>query len=76
MDKVNDLVKEFGIRVSDGTVKAAIEDMGGSGKRFTTHGKLPANRMMYCSRRWLKTWPYTRSARESQCFIDDLGVDR
>lgn len=34
LDKVNDLVKEFGIRVSDGTVKAAIEEMGGSWKEI------------------------------------------
>ncbi|CZR03368.1 phage tail tape measure protein [Trichococcus collinsii] len=34
LDKVNDLVKEFGIRVSDGTVKTAIEDMGGSWKEI------------------------------------------
>lgn len=30
LDKVNDLVKEFGIRVSDGTIESAIEDIGGS----------------------------------------------
>lgn len=30
LDKVNDLVKEFGIRVGDGTIKAAVEEMGGS----------------------------------------------
>lgn len=30
LDKVNDLVKEFGIRTGDGTVKKAIEEMGGS----------------------------------------------
>lgn len=29
LDKVNDLVKEFGVRVSDGTVEAALSDMGG-----------------------------------------------
>ncbi|MRJ04803.1 phage tail tape measure protein [Enterococcus faecium] len=29
LDKVNDLVKEFGIRVSDGTVKDAVGDLGG-----------------------------------------------
>ncbi len=32
LDKVNDLVKEFGIRVGDGTIKAAVEEMGGSWK--------------------------------------------
>jgi phage-related minor tail protein len=30
LDKVNDLVKEFGIRVSDGTIKDAIGEIGGS----------------------------------------------
>ncbi len=30
LDKVNDLVKEFGIRVSDGTVKDAVGDLGGN----------------------------------------------
>lgn len=34
LDKVNDLVKEFGIRVGDGTIKAAIEEMGGSWKEI------------------------------------------
>ncbi|WP_142973093.1 phage tail tape measure protein [Enterococcus casseliflavus] len=29
LDKVNDLVKEFGIRMSDGTVKDAVGDLGG-----------------------------------------------
>ena len=32
LDKVNDLVKEFGIRIGDGTIKAAVEEMGGSWK--------------------------------------------
>lgn len=36
LDKVNDLVKEFGIRVGDGTVKAAIEEMGGSWQEIYT----------------------------------------
>lgn len=30
LDKVNDLVKEFGVRVGDGTIKKAVEEMGGS----------------------------------------------
>lgn len=30
LDKVNDLVKEFGIRMSDGTVATAVEDLGGN----------------------------------------------
>ena len=34
LDKVNDLVKEFGIRVGDGTIKTAIEAMGGSWKEI------------------------------------------
>ena len=34
LDKVNDLVKEFGIRIGDGTVKAAVEEMGGSWKEL------------------------------------------
>lgn len=34
LDKVNDLVKEFGIRAGDGTVKAAIEEMGGSWQKI------------------------------------------
>lgn len=29
LDKVNDLVKEFGVRMSDGTVIGALDDMGG-----------------------------------------------
>ena len=29
LDKVNDLVKEFGIRMSDGTVKDAVTNLGG-----------------------------------------------
>lgn len=29
LDKVNDLVKEFGIRLSDGSIEKAVEDMGG-----------------------------------------------
>ncbi|MGX7293655.1 phage tail tape measure protein, partial [Enterococcus diestrammenae] len=29
LDKVNDLVKEFGIRMSDGTVETAVADLGG-----------------------------------------------
>ncbi|CAM2361102.1 phage tail tape measure protein [Listeria seeligeri] len=29
LDKVNDLVKEFGIRISDGNVKKAVTDLGG-----------------------------------------------
>jgi hypothetical protein len=33
---VNDLVKEFGIRIGDGTVKAAVEEMGGSWKEYDT----------------------------------------
>lgn len=32
LDKVNDLVKEFGIRIGDGTIKAAVEELGGSWK--------------------------------------------
>ena len=32
LDKVNDLVKEFGIRVGDGTIKTAVEELGGSWK--------------------------------------------
>lgn len=34
LDKVNDLVKEFGIRVGDGTIKTAVEEMGGSWKEI------------------------------------------
>lgn len=34
LDKVNDLVKEFGIRAGDGTVKKAIEEMGGSWQKI------------------------------------------
>lgn len=30
LDRVNDLVKEFGIRVKDGTTKDALKDLGGS----------------------------------------------
>lgn len=30
LDKVNDLVKEFGVRVADGTIKDAVGDIGGS----------------------------------------------
>ncbi|KAF1295188.1 phage tail tape measure protein [Enterococcus sp. JM4C] len=30
LDKVNDLVKEFGIRVSDGTIEGAVEGLGGN----------------------------------------------
>ena len=30
LDKVNDLVKEFGIRMSDGTVESAVADLGGN----------------------------------------------
>lgn len=30
LDKVNDLVKEFGIRMSDGTIGSAVEDLGGN----------------------------------------------
>ncbi|MBE6171058.1 MAG: phage tail tape measure protein [Enterococcus casseliflavus] len=30
LDKVNDLVKEFGIRMSDGTVKEAVQNLGGN----------------------------------------------
>lgn len=30
LDKVNDLVKEFGVRAGDGTIKKAVEEMGGS----------------------------------------------
>lgn len=30
LDKVNDLVKEFGIRVGDGTIKDAVAELGGS----------------------------------------------
>lgn len=29
LDKVNDLVKEMGIRISDGTIQTAVEDLGG-----------------------------------------------
>jgi TP901 family phage tail tape measure protein len=29
LDKVNDLIKEFSIRVGDGTIKTAVEEMGG-----------------------------------------------
>ena len=32
LDKVNDLVKEFGIRIGDGTIKTAVEELGGSWK--------------------------------------------
>lgn len=34
LDKVNDLVKEFGIRMSDGSVKKACEDLGGDFERI------------------------------------------
>ncbi len=34
LDKVNDLVKEFGIRIGDGTIKTAVEEMGGSWKEI------------------------------------------
>lgn len=34
LDKVNDLVKEFGIRVSDGTIESAIGEIGGSWKNL------------------------------------------
>lgn len=30
LDKVNDLVKEFGIRIADGSVKSAVDELGGS----------------------------------------------
>jgi len=29
LDKVNDLVKEMGVRISDGTIQTAVEDLGG-----------------------------------------------
>lgn len=33
LDKVNDLVKEFGIRVADGSVKTACDELGGNFKK-------------------------------------------
>ncbi|MBC1247352.1 phage tail tape measure protein [Listeria booriae] len=40
LDKVNDLVKEFGVRVADGTIEKAVGEMGGNFKKlFTTWKK-------------------------------------
>ncbi|MBF2536433.1 phage tail tape measure protein [Listeria marthii] len=39
LDKVNDLVKEFGIRMSDGTVKKAAEELGGNFQKIYTQGE-------------------------------------
>lgn len=41
LDKVNDLVKEFGIRIADGSVKTAVDELGGSFK--TTFDTLQAS---------------------------------
>ncbi|EAF5877626.1 phage tail tape measure protein [Listeria monocytogenes] len=39
LDKVNDLVKEFGIRMSDGTIKTATEELGGNFKKIYIEGE-------------------------------------
>lgn len=36
LDKVNDLVKEFGIRVADGSIKTACDELGGNFKKVYT----------------------------------------
>lgn len=46
LDKVNDLVKEFGIRLSDGSIEKAVEDMGGGFQQVfkeVKNGEITAN---------------------------------
>ncbi|MEO1781003.1 phage tail tape measure protein [Enterococcus diestrammenae] len=39
LDKVNDLAKEFGVRFSDGTIEAAVEELGGEWQDLYTEMK-------------------------------------
>lgn len=39
LDKVNDLAKEFGIRISDGSIQSAVQDLGGEWEELYTKMK-------------------------------------
>ena len=39
LDKVNDLATEFGIRISDGSIQSAVQDLGGEWEELYTKMK-------------------------------------
>ena len=77
LDKVNDLVKEFGIRIGDGTVKAAVEEMGGSWKELYDTWEASGESNDDLFRRMAQIWPLLKIRKRKQmpcrCFGDRLG---